>query len=430
MVGSRVLGSDSVRYFLYINGRWRWRPTKSMRGKGFRLITMGKGGPGRDPNGNPSASPADRARAVRLNGEWDEVRRGVRTVPPANVSPYPAGSVGWAYERAIALRAAERSAAGKVQTREQAKRDDWPRAWKWLGPVFGDVDPRTIQPEDFLAIDHNGAAAGLLPIIERTVSVTERHRVVKVWRALWGKMATMGLCTRDLDPSFLFVNSAPDPRQEVVAEGEVVRLVKGAWRMGFHGLAACLAVIWDTQLSPGDARTLKARQRLRDATGTYFRVGRAKTGRAAAGTLSRRAEAILDAYLAGLPVELHGDAALFRNRSGDAYTSDTLGDDFRDVRSVVLGPADTRQIQDFRRSGTVEAYAGGAADPDVASKMANTINASARLRKTYNPVNLVSVRRADEARKQGRWRLREQKAAKSVTTPAGVTLPEKDGRAK
>jgi hypothetical protein len=34
--------------------------------------------------------------------------------------------------------------------------------------------------------------------------------------------------------------------------------------------------------------------------------------------------------------------------------------------------------------------------------MANTINASARLRKTYNPVNVVSVRRVDEARQRGR----------------------------
>ena len=32
-----------------------------------------------------------------------------------------------------------------------------------------------------------------------------------------------------------------------------------------------------------------------------------------------------------LGVELHGDAYVFRNRSGAPYSSDTLGDDFRDV---------------------------------------------------------------------------------------------------
>jgi hypothetical protein len=34
--------------------------------------------------------------------------------------------------------------------------------------------------------------------------------------------------------------------------------------------------------------------------------------------------------------------------------------------------------------------------------MANSVAASARLRKTYNPVNVVSARRFDEARERGR----------------------------
>jgi hypothetical protein len=38
----------------------------------------------------------------------------------------------------------------------------------------------------------------------------------------------------------------------------------------------------------------------------------------------------------------------------------------------------------------------------LANKMANTINASARLRKTYTPVNVASVRWVDEARQRGR----------------------------
>jgi hypothetical protein len=25
------LGKDKIRYFLYLNGRWRWRPSKAMR---------------------------------------------------------------------------------------------------------------------------------------------------------------------------------------------------------------------------------------------------------------------------------------------------------------------------------------------------------------------------------------------------------------
>jgi hypothetical protein len=42
-----------------------------------------------------------------------------------------------------------------------------------------------------------------------------------------------------------------------------------------------------------------------------------------------------------------------------------------------------RQLADMRRSGAVEADAGGTSDADLANKMVNIINASARRRKTY-----------------------------------------------
>jgi hypothetical protein len=46
-------------------------------------------------------------------------------------------------------------------------------------------------------------------------------------------------------------------------------------------------------------------------------------------------------------------------------------------------------------------------DADLSNKMANTINASARLRKTYTPVNVESVRRVDEARQRGRTAIKK-----------------------
>jgi hypothetical protein len=56
--------------------------------------------------------------------------------------------------------------------------------------------------------------------------------------------------------------------------------------------------------------------------------------------------------------------------------------------------------------------------------MANAISVSNRLRKTYNPVNVASVRRFDDAGEVGRKKLAtsrdgEQKPSKSVTTSAG-----------
>jgi hypothetical protein len=44
-------------------------------------------------------------------------------------------------------------------------------------------------------------------------------------------------------------------------------------------------------------------------------------------------------------VDLHGDAPLFRNRSGLPYSKDTLGDDFREIRQIVF-PGDKRQLAD------------------------------------------------------------------------------------
>jgi hypothetical protein len=55
-------------------------------------------------------------------------------------------------------------------------------------------------------------------------------------------------------------------------------------------------------------------------------------------------------YIERLKLELHPEALLFRNRSGNAYRPDTLSDDFADVRALAF-PGDTRRLMDMRRSG-------------------------------------------------------------------------------
>ena len=404
--------SDSIRYLLFLNGRWRWRPTATMRAKGFKLTTFGR-----------ELTAADKMRAIALGDEWDRVRRGQSE--QANAEPiYPIGSYGDGFQRAMKLREAERVAKAKVQSKEQEKRDDWPRAWRWLS-IFADCDPRTIQPEHFLAIDpKTGQASGLVPEIEATVSTTERHRVIKVHRALWKKLAAMNYCDKDADPSLVFANTAPPPRQDVWQHREVVRLVQRAWRENKRGLAAAIAVAWDTMLSPIDVRKLTAGQRAKDKTGAIFFVDRAKTGRAAAGTLTRYSQAILESYIATLGCDLLDNTPLFRTAGSEPgpkggrrwapqpYSKDLLEKHFAEIRALVFGSDERRQLADLRRSGHVEGDAGGATPADASSKMANTISASNRLRKTYNPVNIVSVRRFDEARKLGRKQLLNSKGSR------------------
>jgi hypothetical protein len=74
--------------------------------------------------------------------------------------------------------------------------------------------------------------------------------------------------------------------------------------------------------------------------------GRAKTGRAAFGTLSKRTERLVSAYLDTLGIELHPEAILFRNRSGAAYRAETLAHDFAALRELVF-PGDKRRLMDM-----------------------------------------------------------------------------------
>jgi integrase len=321
----------------------------------------------------------------------------------------------------MAMREKERAANGIVWTREHHSRDDWPRAWKRIEPLLADCDPKTVTPEMLQELRTD---------ISEQVSETEAHRTIKVWRALWGKVAVLGFCEAARDPSFLFANSAPKPRQDLWFEGEASRLVKKAWRSGYKGMAVLLAVAWDSQLSPVDARNLRVGDMRRDPIGIWFDVARAKTGREAIATLSPRTERLLQAYLASLPAAPMAAVKIFCNRSGRPYTKDTLGDDFREIRAKVFGDQERRQLADFRRSGATEALAGNVPPEKLSKKMANTLSASNRLHQTYAPVQLASVRDVDAARKVGRAKLREQKPDESIRSPARKYPVPKSGGAK
>jgi hypothetical protein len=55
--------------------------------------------------------------------------------------------------------------------------------------------------------------------------------------------------------------------------------------------------------------------------------------------------------------------------------------------------------------------------------MANTVDRNQKLREAYNPVNVVSARRYDQARIIGAKLLEEQKATKSISaTPQEILL--------
>lgn len=211
-----------------------------------------------------------------------------------------------------------------------------------------------------------GEIKGLVPEIEKAVSITERHMVIKVWRALWKKMAGMAYCDLGADPSKTFPNTPPKPRDQLWHRREVYKLVQVAWRNEFYGLAALIAVARDSQLSPIDNRNLTLSQARSDDIGIYFAVDCAKTGKAAAATLSRWSQGILVAYLTGFGADLLDSTPPFWTRGGRPVSRDgatgrwggdhgggrhiparpdtenSLNQDFRKVRELAFGKGEMR----------------------------------------------------------------------------------------
>lgn len=359
------MGKVKIPYMVNRGGRIFWQPNGRMLADGAKCVPCG-------PDG-----PEAWRRARDAYEAWKE-RRDAPERPQARTL---AGSLAAALAE---YRQTPEWASKAVRTREE-----WERCWAVIGPAFGNCRPSTITLADI---------SGFRAFVEKDISLREAHRCIKIWRALWRVAAALKYCVRDADPALGVRNVEPKTRNRVWTHLDAIRLTKTAWKNGYRGLAALVAVAWDTAFSPVDCRGLGTAH----LVGGSFQVDRAKTGQPAIGTLSRGSRKVLDAYLRGLGVTLTPDAPIFRNRSGAPYSKDTLGDDFRDIRAIAFGPNERRTLADFRRSGTVEAIRGGAENGQIAAKMANQFDKSSFLRKTYSPIDLGAVRAADEARKRGR----------------------------
>jgi hypothetical protein len=77
--GHVTVGRDKIRYLLFKKGRWRWRPTRTMREAGFTPVRLG---PGLVIDGQRFPGPDDVARATQLNQDWDRYRQGLPRLAP------------------------------------------------------------------------------------------------------------------------------------------------------------------------------------------------------------------------------------------------------------------------------------------------------------------------------------------------------------
>ena len=202
------------------------------------------------------------------------------------------------------------------------------------------------------------------------------------------------------NPSFVRENTAPTGRHQIWSDVEAYMLADQAWELKFYGLSTAIRVTYDTQFSPVDVRRLTLSQLKSDHHGQYFDTSRKKTKKMALGTLSKRTCEVIDEYLAIIGFTIPPEQPFIRNRSGAAYTKDTLGDDFRFVRNGLF-PKDDRTLSDMRRTGSVEAVAGKATPSMLSAKSGNTIGQSSKLHDTYVPTKLAVVRSTDRARAVG-----------------------------
>lgn len=383
-MGHRV----KIPYSPVKNGNRYWQPTKLMQEKGFLPKPLGK--------------DDDRSRKVAL-GLYEQWLKVLNNEEPAPVAAdatremaeaarrYPPGSIGESFQRWIKT---EEWKSIPHSTRTKVL---WP-AWYRVREAWSEADPDTMTFE--LMSEWRAELVG-----DHGVGVA--HKTMKFWRKLWKIMRALKTAKGD-DPSLGMRNKAPPPRWQTYTEGEAVILVKRAIRAKQFELACMIAVTWDTLFSPGDVRLLTGRHLAYRGTGNRKALifdrtedGRIKTGRAAIGTVSPRTQRLCEAVWRG--VEHMPDGYLFRKADGKPFKDHELAKAFAAIRDE----GDNRQLRDMRRSGSGEANASGQSNPGLLSaKLANSIQTSNALHKTYDPVDYDAVIEFDKARLAGRTKRR------------------------
>lgn len=383
------MANIKLKHYVTRKGKYGyWIPTPAMKKLGFQNVTCGQDGPD----------------AWKIAREWEEryqkARRGVEPTPVGKF--YPPGSVGDGFAR---FRRTQEWAKKPVRTRE-----DWERSWVYIDPAFGTAAASTVTFELLDRWYHH-------LILKKGVG--EAGRALKIWRALYTVLIGLRIAPPG-DPSKAIRKTGVPGRTQTWHEYEVVRLVKHAIRTNRVGLACIVAVCWDTQFAPADSRKLTPAEAVSSGADMAFLIGRSKTGVPALGILSRRTRCLVEAYVKSLSFTLHEDAPIFRTRgflpsekggrprNPVPYTKDKLVSDFAEIRLQVFGGGEKRRLMDIRRTGSVEANAGGASVEAMAAKMGNSIDENRKLQKDYMPVNAAAIRTVDEARKKGRKILREE----------------------
>lgn len=345
--------------------------------------------------------PRAKAEAYLLYAQWLEAAG--KAEPTPEQPRHPKGSLGdWflAYRKGAAWK-----------RKSETTRAEWFAVWKYIDPVLGSRPLRDISPAEFEAF----ALA-----IEEDHGPVRRWRVVKIARALFN--AAVNYRVLAASPCNTAPNPMPRGRSDIWLAAEIVALMDAAERIGRPAMRLAIWIAWETMFQPIDVRRLSLAQRHADASGAYFHARRAKTGAEAVAAITEPLSASIDAYIEALPVALPPDAPFLRTTTGHEYRKARFLDDFAKTRAAAFGKEETRRFQDIRRSANVEADIAGASPEDRAAVMANTLDKSDFLERTYTPETVAKSRKIAAMRQDGRKMLAQENIRRSRNRPSQSEL--------
>lgn len=275
----------------------------------------------------------------------------------------------------------------------QKTQDGYWTAWLKIGPTFGDWQLDQI---------HTDAIEEAVGNWEDWYGPHVRYRALAKLKELLAHAHARVLIP--VDPSTVIKNPMPPPRQETWLPQEITALANEADRQGFGGLSLAIRLMYETGISPVDARTLLVRHVRADADGAWIERARTKSKKAFVVPIS---DALFSDIEFAMADKTDDDIVITQTNGRPFAGSNGFAYFFRKVREEVFGPDEQRRMQDIRRTFNVEMDIGGASPEERAQILANSLNTSSRLEQTYTPPNVVRARQVAAQRREGQA-LREQ----------------------
>ncbi len=348
--------------------RWHWEPPKWARDLGMKSVAYGED------------TPESREDARLQNRKLAALKMGRTEAEPR----YPAGSLGSFWLKWRKTESWRRKSAGT--------REEFERAWKRIGPELGSKLITRITVNDLERFQLK---------LEAETTEYERWRTIKKLRELLNTAQTYGVISKA--PAASLPNPQPRGRSQIFLAHEVVRLIKRAEAMGDETMAAAIALIWETAVSPVDARTLIPAELFMSKQGPYIHRPRRKTQAEIYAPIPQALYDTLMRLAAPDGAEALPTAPIFRRPDGRPFTGpQDFAKRFSRIRKAEFGKSESRKMLDLRRGANIEMTVGGADRKDRASALANAMDTDDRLHLTYTPPTLEAARRAQKSRAAGR----------------------------